>query len=73
MNICSFNLSSTILKKEVHMPYRDGTGPNGKGSRTGRGLGKCKKTAKPAGQEFKDNHFGAEGHRRHRRQNPEIT
>ena len=24
------------------MPNRDGTGPRGKGSRTGRGLGNCK-------------------------------
>ena len=23
------------------MPYRDGTGPSGKGPRTGRGLGDC--------------------------------
>jgi len=23
------------------MPYRDGTGPEGKGPRTGRGLGNC--------------------------------
>lgn len=29
-------------KKEVKdMPRRDGTGPNGKGPRTGRGLGRC--------------------------------
>ncbi len=25
------------------MPNRDGTGPNGKGSRTGRGVGNCPK------------------------------
>jgi len=25
-----------------NMPNRDGTGPNGKGPRTGRGKGKCK-------------------------------
>ena len=24
------------------MPYQDGTGPNGKGPKTGRGLGPCK-------------------------------
>jgi hypothetical protein len=23
------------------MPYRDGTGPNGQGTRTGRGMGNC--------------------------------
>jgi hypothetical protein len=26
------------------MPQMNGTGPEGKGSKTGRGLGKCKKT-----------------------------
>ena len=26
------------------MPAKDGTGPKGKGSRTGRGKGKCKPT-----------------------------
>lgn len=29
------------VHKEVHMPGRDHTGPEGKGSRTGRGLGNC--------------------------------
>ena len=28
------------------MPRRDGTGPNGKGSRTGRGRGPCRITTK---------------------------
>lgn len=28
------------------MPGRDGTGPQGKGPSTGRGLGGCKKTSK---------------------------
>lgn len=28
------------------MPYRDKTGPEGKGPRTGRGLGNCKTTSK---------------------------
>jgi len=27
------------------MPKMNGTGPEGKGSKTGRGLGKCKKTS----------------------------
>jgi len=27
------------------MPKLDGTGPEGKGAKTGRGLGKCKKTS----------------------------
>jgi len=31
------------------MPNRDGTGPEGKGPRTGRGLGSCK-GARPAGK-----------------------
>ena len=30
------------------MPRRDGTGPTGKGARTGRGLGSCKPRSKPA-------------------------
>jgi len=29
------------MKKNSNMPYKDGTGPEGKGSRTGRGLGSC--------------------------------
>jgi len=29
-------------RKEDKMPNRDGTGPRGKGPRTGRGLGPCK-------------------------------
>jgi hypothetical protein len=28
--------------KVNYMPNKDGTGPKGKGPRTGRGLGKCK-------------------------------
>lgn len=28
------------------MPNRDGTGPNGQGSRTGRGMGNCKNKEK---------------------------
>jgi hypothetical protein len=27
------------------MPARDGTGPSGQGSRTGRGMGNCKSTS----------------------------
>lgn len=30
------------------MPNRDGTGPNGEGPRTGRGLGNCKSDNKVA-------------------------
>lgn len=33
-----------------NMPNRDGTGPEGKGSLTGRGAGNCKTAEKPAGQ-----------------------
>jgi hypothetical protein len=34
-------------KKEVfNMPRGDGTGPEGKGPKTGRGLGKCNGTGK---------------------------
>jgi hypothetical protein len=29
------------------MPNKDGTGPQGKGPKTGRALGKCKKVTKP--------------------------
>lgn len=29
------------------MPARDGSGPEGKGSRTGRGAGDCEDSAKP--------------------------
>ena len=32
------------------MPNRDGTGPEGKGPRTGRGMGNCDSSAKPAGR-----------------------
>lgn len=28
------------------MPNKDGTGPEGKGAKTGRGKGNCKKTTK---------------------------
>jgi len=31
------------INKEVYMPRRDGTGPNGEGPRTGRGMGRCGK------------------------------
>jgi hypothetical protein len=34
--------SLTLKKMEVIMPGLDRTGPEGKGSRTGRGVGKCK-------------------------------
>jgi len=34
-------LNKLILTKEVIMPNKDGTGPEGKGSKTGRGLGNC--------------------------------
>ncbi len=30
-----------FIKKEVVMPNMDGTGPTGKGPKSGRGLGKC--------------------------------
>jgi len=34
--------SKPVNEKEVkYMPRRDGTGPNGKGSKTGRKKGKC--------------------------------
>jgi hypothetical protein len=29
-------------KEVINMPYRDGTGPEGKGARTGRGFGPCR-------------------------------
>ncbi|MCD4761168.1 DUF5320 domain-containing protein [bacterium] len=32
------------------MPNRDGTGPEGKGPRTGRGMGPCDTEQKPAGR-----------------------
>lgn len=32
------------------MPNRDGTGPNGEGPMTGRGLGSCNKDGKPVGR-----------------------
>jgi hypothetical protein len=31
-----------LIKKGGFMPNQDGTGPAGKGSKTGRGLGNCK-------------------------------
>ena len=34
-------LSIISRKRGDNMPYRDGTGPEGKGPRTGRGLGNC--------------------------------
>ncbi|MBN2682357.1 MAG: DUF5320 domain-containing protein [Bacteroidales bacterium] len=41
------------------MPNQDGTGPQGKGSRTGRGLGNCK----PATQNDENNTRGNGGGR----------
>jgi len=32
------------------MPRRDGTGPLGQGTKTGRGLGNCDSSNKPTGQ-----------------------
>lgn len=32
------------------MPNRDGTGPEGKGPKTGRGMGNCDSGEKPAGR-----------------------
>jgi len=36
------------LKQGGKMPQRDGTGPDGKGPKTGRGKGSCKTPKKPA-------------------------
>ncbi|MGC8865212.1 MAG: DUF5320 domain-containing protein [Bacteroidales bacterium] len=33
------------IEKEVSMPKLDGTGPDGKGILTGRGLGRCSETS----------------------------
>lgn len=33
------------LKIKIIMPHLDGSGPEGKGPKTGRGLGKCKKAS----------------------------
>ena len=37
-------------KGVYNMPNRDGTGPEGKGPRTGRGMGPCDTEQKPAGR-----------------------
>jgi hypothetical protein len=37
--------------KEVKMPYGDGTGPEGQGSLTGRGMGFCAGNARPGSYE----------------------
>jgi hypothetical protein len=40
-------ISADILShKEGRMPRRDGTGPSGKGPKTGRGMGPCKPQGK---------------------------
>jgi hypothetical protein len=36
------NINSYKKRRLIKMPRFDGTGPRGKGPRTGRGLGKCK-------------------------------
>lgn len=45
------------------MPNRDGTGPEGKGLKTGRQMGKCE-GAKPMGRRFRPCGCGRRGHRR---------
>jgi len=37
-NLVKYNISR---KRVINMPNRDGTGPEGKGPKTGRGLGPC--------------------------------
>jgi hypothetical protein len=43
-----------FIMEVVNMPYKDGTGPFGKGPMTGRGMGPCAKGsgAKPEGRKF---------------------
>ena len=43
LNDMEADLRILVGKNNIHnMPKLDGTGPRGKGPRTGRGLGKCK-------------------------------
>ncbi|MBU1202551.1 DUF5320 domain-containing protein [Patescibacteria group bacterium] len=49
------------------MPNRDGTGPNGQGSMTGRGMGNCANSALPEGQIAPNNRRGAGLNRRQRK------
>lgn len=37
-----YNIMNTYSYGVIYMPRFDGTGPGGKGPRTGRGKGKCK-------------------------------
>ena len=48
----------------INMPRRDGTGPNGKGPKTGRGAGPCKPGSK---QTTKTRRSTKRGTRRNRR------
>jgi len=34
--------SNTLIIKNKEMPNRDGSGPEGKGAKTGRGMGGCR-------------------------------
>jgi hypothetical protein len=36
-------MSIIFIKEVIFMPKKDGTGPQGKGPKTGRGLGNCTK------------------------------
>ena len=44
--------------KEVFMPRGDGTGPNGQGSRTGRGMGFCSGLDRPGFMNFGNPNYG---------------
>ena len=45
------NIYSLLIKMEVNkMPNQDGTGPEGKGPKTGRKLGKCEGAEPAPGQ-----------------------
>ncbi len=45
-NASNISNTTTGKKRRINMPNYDGTGPSGKGAKTGRGMGPCGKGQK---------------------------
>ncbi|BAX78425.1 hypothetical protein ALGA_0030 [Labilibaculum antarcticum] len=54
----NFIIQNKNLKTEVKMPNRDGTGPDGKGVKTGRKLGNCKPQESANEEKLKERGLG---------------
>ncbi len=61
----AYDRKDDVSAKEANMPGRDGTGPEGKGSKTGRGVGNCAGAASPTNSRRRPGR-GARGFRRGR-------